>query len=106
MKLSEISSSRPIEIRFPGGAILNVTYDPVAITPEMEDRLSTETETKQIIEILLAVVKEWDLVEDGTDEAVPLTAERLQTLPLVASSTVVRAIARDLGAQARAEGKT
>jgi hypothetical protein len=104
MKLSEIKSQRcDLAIDVMGG-VLNVTYDPTYITPEVEDAIADATDSEQMIDLVVGMVKEWDLIGDD-DKPVPLEADSLKTLPTIILGHVLSKVAEDAPNVVRAEGK-
>lgn len=105
MKLTQIDKTRDVAIDFGDGDVLNVTYNASKLTPRLESELSGASDSEQMVDILLLLVTAWDLEDGEPSETVPLDKETLSGLPLLVLATAVRAIAQDIGAAVRTEGK-
>jgi hypothetical protein len=106
MKLSELYTTRDVEVTFPGGKTLNVTYAANELTPKVETELREASNAQQMAALVQLLVKSWDLEENDGGGSVPLTEERLQTVPLVVLSIVIRAVTQDITESTRAEGNS
>lgn len=115
MKLSELYTTKDVEISFPTGKSLNIKYDPSKLTPKLEAELRGEPNGAQVAELVKELVVEWDLEDGGV--AVPLTEERVNddgetevvgpvSVPLIVLGIVLRGITKDISETTGAEGNS
>jgi hypothetical protein len=104
MKLSELYTVKDLEVKFAGGQSLNLKYAANELTPKIESEMREATNAQQMAGLVLLLVTEWDLEEDGGSGTVPLTEERLQSVPLIVLGVVIRAVTADIAETTRAEG--
>jgi hypothetical protein len=74
VRLSEASSpAKPLEVPFPSGAVLHITYRVPEYTPNQASALVNEAskDPKRMGEMTCRVVESWDL-EDENGEVYPL----------------------------------
>jgi hypothetical protein len=106
MKISALSKPRAVTVDFQEDGTLNVVYDPMRLTPELESKLTADGKdrsSQELVESILYLVHEWDLEDD--DGVIPLERERLVKLPIAALAAVVSAVGEDAAKTAKEQGK-
>lgn len=92
--------TRTVQVDLGEGDVLNVTYRPAAYTPEFEAKVNEGMDAgdRQVLARMVSeIVTDWDLFEDQAQRRkVPLTVERLHSLPMIVITPVMEAIGEDL----------
>jgi hypothetical protein len=84
--------------------VLNVTYDPTYLTPEIEDAIEAATTSEEMALIISKMVVAWDLLnDDGTP--FELTTETIKTLPTIVLAMVVNKVAEHTQLVVKGQGK-
>lgn len=82
------------------GDSLTVTYRPGAFTPAFEDGMRAAVEAKDpsaLAKMVVALIIEWDLFEDDKQtRKVPLTIERIQTIPMLVLTPMLEMVGEDM----------
>lgn len=109
VRLSELRANvRTVAIPVDGD-VLNVTYRPSGITPEVEDRLDEATSKQRIGEslmtLLAAALVSWDLLGDD-GKPLPVTVETMRVLPLSFLAKLVQAVTADMRPNAPSGGSS
>ncbi|SRR6266702_3824682 len=109
--LAQIATNTAVAtIEFVDGS-LNIEYYPLLITDEMFVQLQgftdvTETNAsgklQDLNQMLVDVIKAWDLLEDDATAVIPLTAVRLSKLSPVIKAMVLQAILGSISPEALA----
>jgi hypothetical protein len=104
--LSRIAANTAtVSIDFGGGDVLNVEYYPLRITTEMFAQMQGFAEAneatimrkfEEICQMLVTIVKSWDLLEDDGETQIPLTTERVKQISPVISMQIINAIGGDI----------
>lgn len=92
--------TRSLPVDLGEGDTLNVTYRPGAYTPEFEQKAQdgiNAGDRDSLGRMVADIVTDWDLYEDAAQKVkVPLTVDRLRTVPMVVLAPVMEAIGGDL----------
>lgn len=113
MKIGDVASKRkPLAIPFENGPVLNVFYNAALYTPEYEQKMrkagkvkegdeeDEDTNSEALSNMVIDLVTEWDLEEDDSTQEnpkiIPLKVQRLNKIPIVVLSRIIRAITDDL----------
>lgn len=66
MRISDaLKGETPLEVHFPSGSVLNITYRPASYTvAELEEIQGEKGNAGRIIEAIRRIVISWDLVDD------------------------------------------
>lgn len=103
MELSTLTELRDEVLVF-GESELNVTWNPAALTPNMEQKLSSDqVESKHVIDAIIALITKWDLEDGG--KPVKLTEKALGDVSILALGAIFSALADSVAETASAEGK-
>jgi hypothetical protein len=82
------------------GDVLNVTYRPAAYTPEFEQKAQAGIDAgdrDSLGRMVADIVTDWDLYEDAAHKVkVPLTVDRLRSVPMIVLAPVMESIGGDL----------
>jgi len=106
---SIVSNSARVTLNFENGGSLNIDYYPSRITRKTFADLTTFSEMSEVgimenldslIDLLINLVKTWDLLEDDNTTPIALTAERLATVPVVVLGLVSQTILGDIRPEA------
>ena len=86
---------------------LNVKVNTGALTPNEQERIrqADDDDVRPLVEVLAAVVVEWDLLDDK-GKVIPLTEAALMDQPIIVLGLVLNGITTVLAARAEEEGKT
>ena len=102
MRLSDaVTSAKPLNVVFDGGAILHITYVPADFTPRELAKMQQEKNSEQIVDQMLRMVKSWDLTEDDGYTPIPLVRDRM----LDVSTTIYLKIGEAVMAEVRPSGE-
>jgi hypothetical protein len=97
--------TRTVPVDLGDGDTLNVVYRPSAYTPEFEMKTQAAIDAKDrdaLGKMLVDIVIEWDLYEDEAQKVkVPITVERLRTLPMIILAPVMESVGGDLSPNRR-----
>jgi len=92
--------TRTIPVDLGDGDTLKVEYRPSAYTPEFEMKVQGGIDAKDrdaLGKMLVDILLDWDLYEDEAQKVkVPITVERLRSLPMLVLGPVLEAIGEDL----------
>jgi hypothetical protein len=92
--------TRTVPVDLGDGDNLTVEYRPSAYTPEFEMKAQGSIDAKDrdaLGKMLVDILIDWDLFEDEAQKVkVPITVERLRTLPMIVLAPVLEAIGGDL----------
>lgn len=105
-----VGNSARVVKTFPSGAALTIDYYPARVTRKTFADLTSFSEMSEdkiienidaVIDLIVSLVKWWDLTEpDGS--MIPITTERLATVPFLILAFVVGAITGDIRPEAAA----
>lgn len=97
--------TRTVDVDLGDGDHLTVTYRPSAYTPEFEMKTQAAIDAKDrdaLGKMLVDIVLDWDLYEDEAQKVkVPITVERLRTLPMLVLGPTLEAIGENLSPNRR-----
>lgn len=108
VSLSKIASNSATVTLYFGDAeedSLNVEYLPLRITTEMIGQMqdfanmsesNVMRKFHEIAQMLVSIVKSWDLLEDDASAPIPLTTERVEQISPVIVLMVIQAILGDI----------
>lgn len=97
--LAEIAVNRR-ELSIPiGDGVLNIVYNLAGLTPQVEAQFRRMAQEQQngeaLVSFLAPLLLEWDLLDEA-GQPLPVTADVLQTLPLMFLARLVEAIGADI----------
>jgi hypothetical protein len=105
VSLSKIASNLATVTLWFGEDSLTIEYYPLRITTEMMaqmqgfavmDEKTFVQKFQEIAQMLVSIIKSWDLLEDDESATIPLTIERILAISPVISMQIIQAIAGDL----------
>ena len=98
MRLSEASApAKPLEVQFPSGAVLHITYRVPEYTPNQASELVNQAskDPRRMAEMTVRVVESWDLT-DEKDKPIALKADVIaEKVHLGVLSTIMKAVNAD-----------
>ena len=91
---------RTVKVDLGDGDVLEVIYRPSAYTPEFEMKTQAAIDAKDrdaLGKMLITLVVDWDLYEDEAQKVkVPITVERLRTVPMLVLAPILETVGGDL----------
>lgn len=98
MRLSDATSAaKPLEVKFDGGAVLNITYRVPEYTPNQAAKLVDDAskDPRRMADMAVRVIESWDLTRDD-GEPIPLTVDAVaDEVTIGILSKIMRAVNED-----------
>lgn len=100
-----VGNSARVTKSFPSGVSLTIDYYPARVTRKTFVDLTAFSEMSEdtvlanldaLIDLIVTLVKSWDLLESDNETMIPITTERLATVPVPVLTFVVMAITGDI----------